>query len=179
MKTYLITGVIITLFLGLSCATQRKCFEKFPPMETKDSIYTETVKEVPVYLPGDSIEIWVPIDCPDQDVAFVENNRLKQQIIILNGRLKSNTVVKPDTVFVPVIETKTVIKLDLNQKENLFEVMLDSAIMEAYHWKTEYEKITQVIKERYVPKIYKQALSICIFIFVAFAGWLAMKFIKR
>ena len=152
MKTYLITGVIITLFLGLSCATQRKCFEKFPPMETKDSIYTETVKEVPVYLPGDSIEIWVPIDCPDQDVAFVENNRLKQQITILNGRLKSNTVVKPDTVFVPVIETKTVIK----------EV-----------------KVPEPIK--YIPKIYKQALLICIIIFALafiFLGFKLFKFFK-
>ena len=94
---------------AVSCS-QRWCNTKYPQIASRDSLYIETVKEIPIYLPGDSILVNVPVDCPDQDLVNVETGKLKQQISILKGQLISNTNIKPDTVFVPVTEIKTVIK---------------------------------------------------------------------
>jgi len=102
-------SLIILLLSG--CATQKKCNEKFPVTASKDSIYIETVKEVPYYLPGDSVIIEVPVyDCADQDLILTENGKLKQIISILNGKLTSNTQIKPDTVIIPIKEISTVVK---------------------------------------------------------------------
>ena len=81
-------------------------------MASRDSIYVETLKEVPVYIPGDSIEIEIPIDCPDQDLAVIETGRLKQVISILNKKLNSVTTIKPDTVIVTVTEIKEKIVIE-------------------------------------------------------------------
>jgi hypothetical protein len=77
-----------------------------------DSVYIETLKEILIPLPGDTIEIDVFLDCPDQDVAVIETNKLKQTISILNKRLQSITTIKPDTViiYIPEIREKIVIE---------------------------------------------------------------------
>jgi hypothetical protein len=101
---YLIIGV----FLCSGCVTQKKCLAKFPP--GIDSVYIEKLKEIPVYLPGDTINITVPVNCPDQDVALVENVKLRQVIRILNGKLQSVIQIKPDTIKVYTTQIKEVIK---------------------------------------------------------------------
>ena len=101
--------LIILLLSG--CVTQKKCSEKFPITASKDSVYIETVKEVPYYLPSDSVIIEVPVyDCADQDIIISETGRLKQIISILNGKLTSNTQIKPDTVIINTTNTKIVTK---------------------------------------------------------------------
>ncbi len=150
MKTHLILAFISVL--SVSCSKQW-CSSHYPPISSKDSIYIENIKEIPVYLPGDTINIDVPINCPDQDVAIFENTQLRQQIRILNRRLVSNTQIKPDTVKVYVTETKTVVNT---------------------------VKVPEPVK--YIPRIYKQSLSICVFIFICaflFIGWKAYKFFKK
>jgi hypothetical protein len=72
--------------------------------------------------------------------------------------------------------------LKLDQKDTTILTRLDNAIKEKYYWQTLYEKL-RITPEpvKYVPKIYKQALSICIFIFICaflFIGWKAYKFFK-
>lgn len=101
--------LILSLFLG-SCATQRRCNLKFPPTSTRDSIYIEKIKNVPVFVPGDTINVEVPINCPDQNLVDINTSKLEQQIKILNGKLVSKTNIKPDTIFVPVKETQTIVK---------------------------------------------------------------------
>ena len=98
--------LILTVLLA-SCATQRRCSLKFPVQSSRDSIYVEKLKEVPVYLKGDTVKIDVPVNCPDQDIVSIENGKLKQQIKILNGKLVSKTEIKPDTVIVNTVETIT------------------------------------------------------------------------
>lgn len=148
--------VLLSLFLLLllnSCVTQQKCNSKFPPAVKSDSIYIEKIKEVPVYIPGDTINVGTPIKCPDQDLVNIETLRLRQQIKILNGKLVSSTIINPDTIKVKVTETHTEIK----------EV-----------------KVPEPVK--YIPKIYKDAMGICIFIFAAafiFIGWKAYTFFKK
>jgi len=107
-----ILKIILTLFVLTilsSCTTQKKCSRKFPNVARVDSIYIEKLKVIPVEVPGDSIIIEVPIDCPDQDVT-VETAKLKQTISILNKKLSSKTTIKPDTVkiYVPEIREKIV-----------------------------------------------------------------------
>jgi hypothetical protein len=100
--------ILILCFIILlpDCVTQKKCLEKFPP--GTDSVYIEKLKKVPVYLPGDTIRLSTPANCPDQDLVSMENSKLKQTISILNGKLLAITIIKPDTVvrYVPQIIEK-------------------------------------------------------------------------
>jgi len=105
MKTKILLLAIISVFT-VSCS-QRWCNAKYPQIASQDSLYIETIKEVPVYLPGDSILVDVPVDCPDQDLVNIETGKLKQQIRILNGRLIASTNIKPDTVYIHSKETIT------------------------------------------------------------------------
>lgn len=140
---------LAVMFGTLSCITQRKCLERYPP--STDSVYIEKLKEVPIYIEGDTITVKVPVNCPDQDVATYENVKLRQTIRILNGKLLSSTELKPDTVkvYVPEIHSTVV-------------------------------KVPEPVK--YIPKIYKDAMIICIVIFAlvfVFLGWKAYKmFVK-
>jgi hypothetical protein len=149
------TIFVLTLFIAVlsSSCSKRWCNAKYPVIAQTDSVYIETVKKIPVLIPGDTVKIDVPINCPDQELINVETAKLKQVIQILNGKLQSNTLIKPDTVIVTVTNTETVIK----------EV-----------------KVPEPVK--FIPKIYKQALSICIVIFslaFLFIGWKAYRFFKK
>lgn len=141
--------ILVLAVLLQSCVTQKKCMQKFPPAESRDSIYIETIKEVPVLLPGDTINIEVPIACPDQDLIKVENSKLKQEISIIKGKLISNTTIKEDTVFVKVTETV----------EKIREV-----------------KVPEPVK--YIPEIYRNALWMCIIIFAGAFTWFGFKIYK-
>jgi len=168
MKKYLTIGAILSVFLALSCTTQRKCYQKWEMRPdtikitfVRDSlVYRDTIVYVPIQ--GKTVIDSVVIPCPPPPPAFIPDT----------ARAETELAVAKAWWSYPVI------KLDLYQKENLLEVKLDSAIMEAYHWKTEYEKITQVIKEKYVPKIYRNALHICIVIFSLFFIWFGYKLFK-
>jgi len=132
-------------FLSLSCSRQW-CYTRHPLSASVDTTITETVKEIPVYIEGDTIEIIFPLDCPDTEPIIIENVRLKQQIQILNKELHSTVQAKPIHDTIPIIETVTEIK----------EV-----------------KVTEPIK--YIPKIYKQALTVCIIFVIGFIAWLSWK----
>jgi|SRR3972149_6114276 len=142
--------VIFSILLLSSCVTQKKCLQKFPPTVTRDSIYVETIKDVPVYLSGDTVKIETPINCPDQDLVKYENTRLKQQISILNGKLVSNTQIKPDTIIVKVPEVKITVK----------EV-----------------KVPQPIK--FIPKLYSIALWLWAGVFLAIIGYVSLRLLKK
>ena len=146
MKTKILLLALISLF-ALSCVTQRKCASKFPSVASRDSIRIETVKEVPYPIPGDSILVEAPvIDCPDQSLIKFENSKLKQEISIIKGKLIASTLIKPDTVFVPVVETNTVVK----------EV-----------------KVPEVV--RHVPGIYKVSLSLWIGVILAVVSYVLIR----
>jgi len=148
MKNKLWLALAFLMLLG-SCVTQRRCNIKFPPVSSRDSVYIETVKEVPVPVPGDSIIVEVLVNCPDQDLVDIETSKLIQQIKILNGKLISNTQIKPDTIKVFVKDTKIVIK----------EV-----------------KVPQPVK--YVPKIVKIFAWIGGIGIVLVIGYIVLKFVR-
>ena len=141
----LIIVTAITVMVS-SCATQKQCLRKYPPKTSIDSVYIEKVQEVKVPVKGDSILVEVPINCPDQDVTISENGKLKQTIKILNGKLISQTNIKPDTIRIPVIHTKLEIK-----------------------------RIEVPKPERYIPKFYKVMTWVGIFFVLGFLIYLYLK----
>ena len=104
MKNIIWTLIVLTILS--SCATQKRCNRLHPQVARVDSVYIETLKEVKIVTPGDTVNVEVPvIDCPDQELYLIENSKLKQQVRILNGKLISNTQIKPDTVTKYVTDT--------------------------------------------------------------------------
>jgi len=128
---------------------QRKCppqieYIKYDSLIIKDSIIYKD-KEVPVYIPGDTVYNDKPIPVSTGlNVApmILENDYALAKAWISNSRLK----------------------MQLEQKEQVIKYKVDSAIQIAKHWEYKYthEKQTEVIKERYIPKIYKIALFLAI-----------------
>lgn len=147
MKTKIFLLALLSLFLT-SCS-QRWCNSHFPPVSSRDSVYIETVKEIPVPIPGDSIIVEVPVNCPDQDLVDIETSKLIQQIKILNGKLISRTEIKPDTIKVTVTEIKTIVK----------EVIVPQPV-------------------KYVPKIVKVFAWLGGISIVLVIGWIILKFVK-
>jgi hypothetical protein len=172
MKNTIILFILI-LFVS-SCATKKRCYDKWEMSpdtvtitNTKDStVYSDTIVYVPI--PGisqiDSVLIDIP--CPPAPAGFIPDT----------------AILKTDFAIAKAWYDNGMIKLSLEQKDKMLRLKLDRAIRESWHWRNEYKTITQVLKEKYVPKIYKQALVICIFIFaIAFGlmGWKLYKFIKK
>ena len=148
-KSKYILLAILTLFLA-SCATQRRCMYKHPIQSLRDSVYIETVHNIPVYLPGDTIKIESKIiDCPDQTILKFENDKLKQDVRILNGKLISKITIKPDTIFVPVIETQTLVH----------EI-----------------KVPQPVK--FIPKVYKLSFWLVLTELFLLVGFIALRIFK-
>lgn len=138
--------LLILVIFNYSCVTQRKYNVRFPPIILTDTTYIEKIKAIPIYIFGDTINIIAPVNCPDQDVASIENSKLKQQISILKGKLISTTVIKPDTVKVYVRNVEVKIR----------EVRVPQP-------------------EKYIPKVYLIAFWLWIGIFVEDAGYIALR----
>lgn len=135
MKKTIVSLAIAALFLTLSCATRRRCMEKFPVVSntlriitTRDSI---VVRDTTVFIkiPGEIVHDSVPIPCPPPPASYI-----------------------PDTAYAETSLTYAkawwrypVIKLLLVQKDTTIEQRLDSALKESYHFKSEYLKIKEVI----------------------------------
>jgi hypothetical protein len=157
--------IIVLAVLLASCATQKRCYEKWSmkpdtirTVEIRDSlVYKDTT--VYKYLPGENRVDSVFIPCPPPPPDYIPDT----------AYAKTSMATAKAWWSYPFIALKLV------QHDSLFTLRLDSARKESYHWRTEYDNVTQVLKEKYVPKIYKDALSICIFIFVAMAVWLGFK----
>jgi len=167
---YIIIGGIFVLFAGSSCATQKKCFEKWAM--APDTIRTVSVRDSIVYN-DTTIYYTIPGEIVRDSILITK---------ILPGKLKPLVI---DTVYAKTTfanakawVSNSRINIKLIQDASVLRIQLDSALVDSYHWRMEYINITQVLREKYVPKIYKQALSICLFIFACvfiFIGWKVYK----
>jgi hypothetical protein len=132
---------------------------------TRDSII---IRDTTIYIsvPGERVVDSVPIPCPPPSPWYVPKK----------VRVETNNAYAEAWWSYPVI------KLVLVQKDTTLQIQLRQAIKEKYYWKTLYEKL-HVTPEpvKYIPKIYKQAMSICVAIFAIgflFIGWKAYRFFK-
>lgn len=95
--------------LVLTCLILSSCYKKrFPQTGSIDSVYVETIKEIPVYMPGDTVSVEIPAECKDQELVVLENEKLRYELTIEKGKIKTKYVIKPDTlkVYVPEIHEK-------------------------------------------------------------------------
>lgn len=166
-KYFMLYCIIFAIISG--CATQKRCFEKFPPISEiikKDSIiYKEKIifkdTTILIKLPSDTVTIDISISKIIEPVT-IETKYAKATAQIINNKLK----------------------LKLIQKDSEIEIRIDSAIRIAKYWQERWINEKQIIisKEKYIPKIYKDSFRICIVIFAGmfiFVGWKAYKFFKR
>lgn len=77
MKRITIVAILSILMMG--CATQKRCFDKWPPEVGTDTIVVETIQYrdtiIEIYLPGDTIykEVALTIPCPEPGDSVVLN----------------------------------------------------------------------------------------------------------
>ena len=155
------TGIAILIILLTGCVTQKKCLTKFPPVNDtirivilKDSIiYKDTI--IFIYLPGQTTINSVVIPCPPPPPEFIPDTA------------KAET----SLAFARAWWQYPNIQLRLVQKDTTIEARLESAIMESYFWRNEYEQIKQSIIVKKIPLIYKVAFwfvlgQIFLFVFI-------------
>jgi hypothetical protein len=169
MKTKGSLIVFLILLILSSCVTQKRCYLKFPP--TVDTIKITIIKDSIIYrdttifikLPGELRIDSVEIPCPD-----------------VPGYI-------PEKVFAETSLAKASawwqfpnIRLELIQKDTTIERRLDNAIKEAWHWQEEYTKITKTPMEvKVIPGFYKFCTYAFIGMFLALAGYIALRIFKK
>ena len=158
------------LFLTLSsCVTYKRCQSKYP--SARDTIRITTVRDSIVYrdttifikIPGESVHDSVPIPCPE-----------------VPGYIPKRVYAETSLAKASAWWSFPNIKLELIQKDTTIERRLDNAIKEAFHWKSEFEKITVIPEpEKYIPKIVKVFAWVGGLSLLSFVLFIAYKIIKR
>lgn len=166
--SYIIILLVLVALAGSSCATQRRCSRKFPPhsdtikiVHVRDSIVLRDTNFY-IMLPGETVTDSVMIPCPEiinyiADTARAETSLAKAKAWWQYPR----------------------VRIELTQKDTTIEIRLKDALKEAHHWRSEYEKITKVpAPVRYIPKMYKYAMTFSLVIIFTVILWIVSKFIK-
>jgi len=159
--------ILLLVLIFSSCVTQKKCLQKFPPqiirevydsIIIKDSIIYRDI-EIEVKIPGDTIEVEKKVPIKENiSPVTVENTYSSAKAWVENSKLK----------------------LQLIQKDQLIKYKVDSAIQVAKHWEYRWniEKQKEVIKEKYIPKIYSIAFYMWIGVIVIVLLYLGFKYLK-
>jgi hypothetical protein len=130
-----------------SCATQRRCLEKFPPtttVEIRDSIaFRDTTIFVPI--PADTVRDSIPIvsPCPDGQPIRPE---YKTKPVTVKNRWSTATA---------WIE-RGHLKIDLMTNDTTLAFVIDSAVSERVKQITINQQFVK--PKKYIPNIYKFAL---------------------
>lgn len=133
-KMIALAFVCVALFI--SCATQRRCLAKWPPVSKSDTVKLITYRDTTVYLhlPADtirdSVDVPVPVELKTKPVTVV-SEYAKATAWIANGKLK----------------------LQLSMNDTLIAYKIDSAIVA--NTKTITVTNEHIVREKYIPKFYK------------------------
>lgn len=161
LKYYLI------LLLATGCATQKRCFERFPV----DTVTTVIVRDslvirdttLYIHIPGDTVRVQdtIKIPCPPPPPSYI-----------------------PDTV---IAETKYAralawldfprISLTLIQKPINLEWRLDSVIRKEYYWREMYE--LAVKEKKVIPPLYRVSFWLLTGIILTFFLLILVAVIRR
>lgn len=85
-------SIVFLMSAICSCATQKRCNERFPPKESvKDSIvYKEILRDTVIYVKGEDILLIDTLPCPELNFTHSETkNHLIQRITIKKGIIKA------------------------------------------------------------------------------------------
>ena len=162
----LIIAILVIVLLG-SCASQKRCAIKFPvtpeivrhdSIVYKDTIiYHDRVIHDTIY--PDTVfsegKVRIIKDAPISEVVRAENEYAVAKAWVENKKLK----------------------LQLEQKGQVIDRIIENAEKETIHWKEEYHSLkeTKVTVEKYIPKIYKASLWILIIIVILTVGFIYLK----
>jgi hypothetical protein len=151
--------------LFVSCVTEKRCNNKFPPQikteyieKVKDSIIYKYI-DVPVYIKGDTVyqtdTVYIsPNGLINSKPVYAETDFAKAMAKVFNSRLY----------------------LYLYQKDTTFNQRYDSVIKEAWHYKQLSEK-KQIVKEvKYIPGFYKFMTVVGIALSLLFIGLILFSF---
>lgn len=124
MTNKILILAFILLFGG--CATQKRCWEKFPPeIKTDTIIHTEIVYQdttIFVEIPGDTILTEVPV--------YIIDTIEGEPIVITYEEAKAKTSYAEARAWIE----NSILQLELIQKDSLIEVQLDSVIAVKNHY---------------------------------------------
>ena len=145
------TALIVILLTTFGCATQKRCLQKWPPeiipidtvvqVQVKDTtIYRDTI--VPIYLQGETDTSFVEIPCD-----FSENSKLEYD----TAKVETTMAIAKAWIEPGPTGSHARLQIELQQKDTTIMTRLDSAIMEAEHWKQE----TIRIKQTYIKPVFK------------------------
>ena len=162
------------LFVIASCATQRRCYEKFPPKVSSDSSYYEVVRDSLIYrdtivydtIPGETLIDTLYLDL-DQEPEGIHSDTL----VLETEYARAEAYYKTPSIHLTLI-----------QKDIYFQMKLDSVIRQEMHWKELYTKIENntETKVKYIPPIYKAALwGWIILIIISIMLLIVRKFVPR
>jgi hypothetical protein len=105
--------ILLAVISFSSCVTQKRCFRKFPPQViTKDSIVvkdTTIYRDTTITLPGDTLEIYEAIPCPDVKINKIvksKNGKKTATVNISNGKLQVECKTDSLQVVIQNLETK-------------------------------------------------------------------------
>jgi len=147
--------ILIILILFSSCVTQKKCLKHFPPEIIKVRYDSIVIKDSVIYKDR-IINHIIKADT-------VYNDKLIPVPIALNV---PPLIAENDYSIAKAWIKNSILKLQLELKDQVIQFKLDSADKEVRHWKYQYrlesEKQTTVIREKYIPRVYKFALFIVI-----------------
>jgi len=138
--------LLVILLFG-SCATQKRCLQKFPispeiirhdsivvrdSVVYRDRIVYDTIRGDTVLVEG---KVRIVKEAPISDTIKAENDYALAKAWVDNRKLK----------------------LQLEQKEQVIERKLKAAEIETTHWRERYETLKElkVFEKKYIPKIYK------------------------
>jgi hypothetical protein len=167
MKATLFFCLILGLLGYSSCASYKRCQQKYPVVRdtvrithVRDSIvYRDTT--INHYIKGKDTTIFSEIPYP----VFVNTQKLRSDMPL---------------AWAEAWIEKSVLMLKLTQKDTTIVTQLRNWKKEAYYWREEYQKINAVPPppppERYIPKIYKYSFWILLVIVIAIGIKYAKKF---
>ena len=141
--------LLILVSLTGCFATKKRCLRLYPPTSSVDTVYRETVRDslvirdttIYVRIPGETFIDFIPIYVDNKitlDTARAETEYIRAKAYYSNG----------------------FIFLEVKQLDIGLEIKLENALRESYYWKEMYFEISnrEIIKERYIPIIYKVSL---------------------
>ena len=161
--------IILLMVLASSCATQQRCFRKFPPEVSIDTIFKEIIKDTIIYK-----DTTIYISLPGETV--IDSIFISQGIVTTPVKVLETDLARAEAYY-----RTPKVYLKLIQKDTTLRIRLDSALRTSKHFEAKYYEILkkQVQKEKYIPKLYSAAFWILIGIIGAIISYITLKLVGK
>ena len=157
--------ILLLIPLTVSCVTQKRCLQRFPPVTDTVRIVKDSIRVITrdttifIHLPGEVKIDSVIIPCPPPKADFIPDTAYAYTTL----------------AFAKAWWKYPSIKLKLVQKDSTINAELKNALTEKFYWHSEYDRVTKVYKEKYVPGFWKFCSFAFIGICVALIGFVVWK----